>query len=311
MASTGGGARRWLNYGCFGCLGIVVLFVIVSVVISGIAYNRARNEEVEDRQLAREIPAPAGVIPPAQAAELPLPETPGKVVLRLRQSEFRVVPAAEGEPIRVDARYDTKMYELQERFVPATGDAGWTYEVEFRRTTGSFLLAALKEAFGSKPVVEVHLPEGVPFELDLDIMQGGAFVELGGLWITSARIKILQGGGAVRFSEPLQAPMETLAVEMGMGGGAIEGLGNASPRRLDLEWSMGGGAVNLDGHWLRDAEIHIDHRMGGLAVGLPDGVIVRGLDGFGIAPQATDDIPLPVLTFHVSAEMGEIEFQKW
>jgi hypothetical protein len=94
-----------------------------------------------------------------------------------------------------------------------------------------------------------------------------------------------------------------------MGGGEVVGLGNASPRELEIEFSMGGGDVDLRGAWSRDAQITIDQSMGGASVRLPSGVEILGLDRpGGLERPGLDEVPRPVLTFTVSSQFGELEF---
>jgi hypothetical protein len=233
----------------------------------------------------------------------------GTIILDLQHSTFRIRPAAQGEPLRVEAEFDTTSYGLTESFDAGVDGTGWTYEVSFERTAGSYLLTTLKELVsGSRPKVKIYLPTDLPFDLELDVAQGGAEVELGGLWLTSADIEFLQGGGAVEISDPMVAPVEYFGIGFTQGGGAIEGIANASPSRLDVGFNMGGGYVDLYGAWLGDSEITIDQTMGGATVRLPRDVIIRGLGRSGLRPPLETEIAPPVLTITASSSMGEIEF---
>jgi hypothetical protein len=169
----------------------------------------------------------------------------------------------------------------------------------------------LKEFLGgSKPEVRVYLPVGVPYDLELDVSQGGAEVELGGLWLTTAEIDFLQGGGEVKFSETLAAPMEYLGIDFTQGGGAVEGVANASPAVLEAAFSMGGGFLDLGGTWLQDAQIDISQTMGGVGVQLPEGAVIRGLGRWDTAAPDGEETSLPTLRFSTSSSMGELEFTR-
>ena len=102
--------------------------------------------------------------------------------------------------------------------------------------------------------------------------------------------------------------LQTLFVALLTGGGAIEGVAYASPRRLDVGFNMGGGFVDLHGTWLRDSAINIDQNMGGATVRLPRDVIIRGLDRLGMRPPPETEIPPPVLTITTSSSFGNLEF---
>ena len=313
MAKQQSGCKTLLKFGCIGCLGLLVLLLIIAGVVYGIAWSAVQNEQVEKRELAHELE----FFEPVGDEDLPL-EVPsefvdptlaaGRIVLDLSHTKFDVVPAAPGEPLMIKAEFDTNNYTLSESFVEAVGDEGWIYEVEFERTTDSYALTVLKELLGgTKPRVKIYLPRDVPFDLEASFLQGGAEVELGGLWLVNADVEFLQGGGALDISEPLREPAESLRIDFTQGGGAIQGLGNASPRSLEVSFSMGGGFVDLRGAWQNDAEIEIEQSMGGVTLQLPRNVIIRGLKGRDTPQPAEGEESLPVLRFSTSSCMGELE----
>jgi len=314
MTESNGGCKRFFAIGCIGCLGVTALLIVVSALSFGIAWFQAQDMEVSEQELTRTLPAPEVEEEPEAAGEvsIDLSDVPpeGTVQLELNQTEFEIRPGAAGEPMRVDARFDSSHYSLTEEFDEGDDEQGWTSRIAFRRSSRPGLIASLKELIsGSRPRVVVVLPRDVPFDLDLSVLQGGGEVELGGLWLTNVDIEFDQGGGHVEFSEPLRAPAEHVRIGFSMGGGDVEGLGNASPRRLEIELSMGGGDIDLGGAWSRDAQITIDQRMGGASVRLPRGVDIRGLDRpGGLDSPGLDEVPRPVLTFSVSSGFGELEF---
>jgi len=316
MAQQHSGCKTLLKFGCFGCLGLLVLLLVVAGVVYGIAWSAVQNEEVEKRELSQIFEA----FEPVDAEDLPLevpsefvvpqPST-GRIVLDLRHTKFDVVPAAPGEPLQVKAEFDTNNYDLSESFTEAVGEEGWIYELEFNRTTDSYALTVLKELLGgTKPRVKIYLPRDVPFDLEASFLQGGAEVELGGLWLVNADIEFLQGGGALEISEPLREPAEYLSIDFTQGGGALERLGNASARVLEVSFSMGGGFVDLRGEWRNDAEIEIEQSMGGVTLQLPRNVTIRGLRGHDTGEPAQGEEELPVLRFSTSSSMGELEILK-
>lgn len=310
---------KWFKYGCFGCLGIVGLILVISAAVTGLAWQRSRTMEAEERTLTRDLPAAAEISetpalsPEAIAADLPgsagrfAGAARGRVILDLSFADFRIEPGSPGEPLRVEANFDPDYYELREEYEEAE-DAGWTCRVSFRRTARFSLLQTLSELFsGSSPEVRILLPSDHPLALQLSLSQGGATADLGGLWLTSAEIDFARGGLDLRVSEPLRAPVERMSIRGRMGGGAISLLGNASPRHLEVEQSMGGLSLDLRGRWVQDSEISIDLSMGGGAVRLPRDVIVRGLESVASGP-AEEETGLPILTFSASSQMGELEF---
>lgn len=173
-------------------------------------------------------------------------------------------------------------------------------------------MTALRQMVGgTSPVVKVLLPPDVPLDLEATTSQGGLELELGGLWLRTAEIEFQQGGAEISFSEPLRSPMEHLSVNGAMGGVALMGVGKASPRKLDLSFSMGGGFFDLSGPWQNDADISISASMGGAQVQLPSGLPMEGLDvEFSRAP-VDQEVPLPTLRFDISpSTMESLEFNQ-
>jgi hypothetical protein len=329
MANGDQDTGRWWRYGCLGCVGVLVLVLSAVTVLLSLGRSAARSQRIATRSVEESLPAPRipPEAPPAGEAEAapaysdapPLPHlafTPeddaeiraGRVLIDLAQGEFHVEPAAPGEPLRVEAEYDENRYELVTR-LEEDDDRRWSYEVRFRQTGTPGLLSFLAQLMGaSNPRVTVSLPREVPMDLDLRFSRGGGRADLGGLWLTEASVAFTQGGGELEFSEPLEEPTEALTIDATMGGGSFRWLGNASPRTLKVVTQMGGGEVDLRGEWLRDCEISLESRMGGLEVRLPDDVITRGLPR-GRSAAGDADASRPTLTFSYSRSMGEIEFR--
>jgi len=313
MPNSGSGCRKTLKFGCLGCLGLLFLMVVIAAIVFGVASFQARNAVIEKQELTQILSSPETALIEDAPLEVPtefvVTQPAGRIILDLRNTKFDIKPARPGEPLTVKAEYDVNSYGITETFDEGSADDGWTYEVDFRRTSSSYLMTVLKEAIGgNKPRVVVSLPRDIPYDLDLSVMQGGAEVELGGLWLTNADLRFLQGGGAVEISEPLHAPVGSLRIEFTQGGGAIEGVANASPSRLEVGFSMGGGFLDLQGPWLRDAEIDINQSMGGVTVRLPREVIIRGLTRPGVEVPETGGTGMPVLRFSTSSHYGELEF---
>jgi hypothetical protein len=310
-----GGCKTVFKFGCLGCLALLLLLIAITGIVFGIAWNQVQKEEVETTELTQvlTVPEAAGVEdgPLEVPSEFVIEEPAGRVVLDLRNTVFEIRPAQPGEPLKVVAKFDINNYGLTESLDEGSAEEGWTYEVSFRRTSDSYALTALKELLGgTKPKVKIFLPSDVLYDLDVDIMQGGADVELGGLWLSNVDLRFMQGGGAVQFGEPLQRPARSRAIQFSQGGGAIEGIGNASPSQLDVSFSMGGGYIDLRGPWQQDAEITIDQSMGGVSLQLPRNVVLRGIGRFDTEEPAEGGEEVPVLRFSTSSHYGELEIIK-
>ncbi len=289
------------KYGCLGCLGIVAVVMVAVAVVMGMAWVGVENEAVEDRVLAPAIPS---------ALDAPEGTAGGRIVLNVREAELNVEAAAPGEPMRVEARYDTNSFSLEEKLEPGSGDGEpWTYELTFDREGRSGVISGLRKLFGGEtPKLTVYIPSDVPLQLDLDMREGGAQVELGGLWVTSADINLEMGGLELSVSEPLREPMEHLVIQCAMGGASMSHIGNASPRRLEVSYRMGGMELDLRGQWVADAEIDISGSMGGGEVRLPKDVVIEGIRLGAFEAPSDPELKPPTLTFSTNSTMGDLHF---
>ena len=318
-----GDAKRWFKYGCLGCLGCIGLVLLVVGLAVGTAWFRSKSEKAEDRVLTHPVPAvpvepierpPEAASPPTrtETASVPRPKSKaqGTVILDLEDAEFHIQPGVAGDPIRVEATYDTTSFELEERSEEAK-DGQWTYRVSFHRTrSASWMISMMQHMFSSiRPTVRVFLPPGVPIALETSIERGGLEAELGGTRVTSALFDISMGGLEVKVSEPLAEPMERLELKSHMGGGDFRSLGNASPRVIDIDSRMGGVNLDLRGAWQADADITLRGRMGGARVHLPDDVRIEGVPGRVLTGGQTGELKLPTLRFTSSSEMGDVVFE--
>jgi hypothetical protein len=295
VAQGEGAGKKWFTCGCLGCLGLIVFLVVLVASLFGTAWVGVKSEEVSERVLEPDVPlTPGGVA-----------GQPGRVVLRLSGGEFHVRPAEPGEALNVRAKYDTNAYNLTESF--DTSGETWVYELDFERK-GSMWMAMIKGLVGGAgSEVEVFLPQDVPLELEAEIEQGAVQMELGGLWLTSADLGFSQVGAELEISEPLREPMDRLKIRGSMGGIAVEGVGDASPRHLDVDFSMSGLDLDLRGQWRTDAEIVIRATQVGGAVRLPRDVEIVGLETNRVRPPVDPEVPRPTLTFTVSSSQGELE----
>jgi hypothetical protein len=163
---------------------------------------------------------------------------------------------------------------------------------------------------GTAPEIHVTLPPDAPIALDVELSQAGAEIDLGGLWLTAADVEINQGGMQIVVSEPLVAPIDELSIRAAMGGVEARSIGNASPRKLRLDASMGGVELDLSGAWVADSTIVIATKMGGVEVVLPKDVNVVGATTGRLPAGPEPELKRPTLTFEVQAEMGDVEFKE-
>jgi len=317
-------------YGCFGCLGITAFLVMIVVGLAGIAYVQVGSEEISSESITPDLPVSALAPDSAELSgdttslesptELPggglrdfdqVMGVQGKVILEAAQSELQVEPGRPGEPLRLEASYDKTSYQLEE-VVEVEADGTWTYRVKFERTrSGGFMTALRQLVGGARPRVRIFLPPDVLLDLEATTSQGGLELELGGLWLRTAQVEFQQGGAEIQFSQPLRAPMEQLSINGSMGGFAVIGVGKASPARLEVGFSMGGGYLDLRGPWQNDADISISASMGGAEIRLPQDLAIEGVDLETPRPPGTAELPLTTLRFDISeSSRKSLEFSE-
>jgi hypothetical protein len=308
MAEDEGG-RKWLRCGCWGCMGIVGVIGILIAIVLAVIYVGSKPVAIEDQAFTPPIPAPVAA-PDEPAEEAPANELPaagaGRLVLDMRHGDLYLEPAPPGESLHVKARYDRELCELEE-----TLDADqepWLYRLSFQCEASGFLQTLRQMLSGSKPEVRMFLPADLPLQLELHAGQGGAIMELGGLWLTEMDAEFEMGGLVMMFDEPLREPMQRMKIHGSMGGLVAGSVGNASPRKLDLDYRMGGMQVDLRGQWLNDSDIEIRFRMGGGEVTLPDNVNIEGLETSRARIRGEGELPPPTLRFSATGDMGGLEF---
>ena len=155
------------KYGCFGCLGLFVLSVGFVLLVGTIQLTTDVEEpNPEQREASHELPelpVYGGADQPEIPEILPLPEdvmppevAPGRLVLDLSMGEFTIRPGPAGEPLRVEADFDSNAFQLSEEFTQDE-DGEWTYEVGFGSKGGLLGLLFRGGGEGSRNRVEITI----------------------------------------------------------------------------------------------------------------------------------------------------------
>ena len=272
-----------------------------ALVLFGTAFIGSRTESVARQEFSREIDRPSAEVQSTQAAPL---VGEGLLILDFTVGDFVILPGESGEPVRVEAEFDTSSYALEESF-DTGADGGWIYRVTFRQT-GMIRDGGLRVLFGaSYPELRVFIPPDVPIALRGRFGKGGADLELGGLWLTEIDLELEKGGLDVNIGWPLVAPARSFRVHGKQGGMSTSLIGNASPAVVDIFWQQGGSSVDLRGQWVNDSDVSVRSRMGGSHIQLPRGVRIEGLPGRRpLMAPADEEVPVPTLRMSTSSSMG-------
>ncbi len=337
------GMRGCFKYGCFGCLSLVAVAVGFVLLMSAINMSSSSEPTYETSQTEQPLPplppeppeAPeppaypgegAGpeALPPGLSAEpsetrqveLPSLGAPlGTIEVDLDIGDFTIKPGPAGQPIRVEADYDTSKFELREEMVQKP-DGTWTYKVNFG-SKGGFWGLALGGGNSGQNRVEVIIPRGRPIEIKGSIRMGESKTDLGGLWVKNVDLQYKAGDHFIEFREPLPYPMDGFKVDGSMGNLEIRGLGQASPTMVDVKHGMGELFLDLQGDWRRDAKIKARFSMGECKIWLPEKARIdlrRASVSMGESRAAKNqgEIPAnwPTLTIDASGSMGELHIEK-
>jgi len=303
--------RGCLKNGCLGCLGLFVLLIIFFAANAAIVMNRSGDERIEDKMLSSETvlaDTPTIKSKAAPSSDDKPAAGQGWLILELAQGEFELHPGEPGAGVVVKANYDASIFELQE-YSHTWPDSAWVYHVRFQRTI-SGVQAVLREIMGGNHSARLHvyIPPDLPVELNVLVKEGGMQAELGGLWLTDINLRFNKGGVALSIDEPLQQPVNEFIVHGRMGGAEIMGVGNASPRVLDVSCAMGGAALDLSGAWSRDCDARVTISMGGMDIVVPDNIELAGAGESSDGLRRTDaEVQMPVLRLYQKAKMGEID----
>ena len=278
-----------LRIGCLSAVIFVGALICWALIVFGTAFIGSRTESVARQELRREIDRLA---------------SEGLLILDFTVGDFVIQPGEIGEPVRVEAEFDSGSYALEESF-ESGADGGWVYRVTFRQT-GLIRDGGLRVLFGaSYPELRVFIPPDVPVALRGRFGKGGADIELGGLWLTDVDLALEKGALDVNVGWPLVAPVRSFRVHGKQGGMSTSLIGNASPAEVDIFWQQGGSSVDLRGQWLNDSDVSVRSRMGGNHIHLPRGVRIEGLPGRGplLAPSG-EEVSLPTLRMSTSNFLG-------
>ncbi|HXV76799.1 MAG TPA: hypothetical protein VD788_10815 [Candidatus Polarisedimenticolaceae bacterium] len=299
--------RRWLWLGCLGLGAVAAVAAIVGGVVSLTALRQIRSERAERDSVEHRLPPQRSArrAPEADGDRSTAPSGRGRVVLAVSVAQLTVLPAAAGEFVRLETRYDPNRYALDERFERAA-DGSWTYRIRFE-PSGSSMLALLRVKLGGPlPKLRLSLPRGVPLVLNGEVRSGVGAVELGGLIVESAELRAEQGALSLSFAEPLAEPMEWLSLVGDKGSVEITGLGNASPDRTSVRQHLGEIDLDLRGRWVRDGEIRVGAALAGGTIWLPEGVTILGLEDRLEPVRERSELPRPVLTFSLERRGGSL-----
>ena len=291
---SGGRLRGCLLTGC----AIAIVLAFVPPMLLWAVSRGFEDDSGPPREIARQH------VLPASGA--------GTIELDVSMAELTVEPGPAGSPLRLEAEWDPNRMRLDEALEP--GAQGWTYRLRLRGRG----LRTWAGNHGRHRGAEVRLvvPADRPFSLAGEVGIGSSSLELGGLALRSVDLELGVGEHTLSFSSPTATPVSRLALDSSMGEVEIQGAGNASPRELSIDHSMGDLRLDLGGRWRNDGRVSLALGMGSCRVTLPDAGEAGALVEKGrvrMGSQQIDDMAeadlvpgLPVVRIRAQGGMGDL-----
>ena len=317
------------KYGCVGCISVIALGFGLIFLLSAVQFASQTDpdpvQQATEQNLPEAPPLPAGDASADRPqtieidGETPLISEPqtagGTLVLDLAMGDFVVRPGPAGQPIRVNADFDASGFELKEDYSVGK-DGRWQYKVSFGGK-GGFFGAIFGSGNNSHNEVEITIPRGHPIRIVGDIGMGETKMDFGGLWVQEVDLEFGPGDHFIEFREPVPFPMTRFAVDSSMGEMEIRGLGDASPKMVSVDHSMGELFVDLQGAWRQNAEAKVSFSMGGCRVWVPEEARVDLQGGKVAMGESVNRLPdyselpedAPVITLNVRGSMGELRIE--
>jgi hypothetical protein len=283
-----------LKYGGAGILGAVVL---AAGGLGAVAWMQLGGEELKPARFAQ---APVRTLAVDGKPSRPLPM---QVLVDIKDADVGILPGPAGSPLRVEASFDPRYFALEQRPGP-DGDAERSLHVWFRRVGGGgSAMHMIRELLGAeRSEVRLFLPRDLEVSLHLDIAGSVTRMDLADLWVDELTAEVSMAGLDIDVSGPTR-PMTRIDIDSRQATVRLGSLGNASPREIAIETTMGGGEIDLRGEWVRDADVRLEAKMAGGSIWLPDDVDVLGLEG-AVTGLVVEESPRPTLRFDAESEMG-------
>ena len=168
------------------------------------------------------------------------------------------------------------LYQMQLHYDEQVADAVHEFNADGRELTlgmshanmGWRALRAMKNNEAGR--MTIGLNPSVPMDLDLELGGAQAEVELGGMKITNLKLKIGLAGSRVSFASPNLVEMESLSLDVGLGGVQFENLGNANVAEIHINGGMDGINLDFGDRVMRDVRINADVAFGGMKIRIPN-----------------------------------------
>lgn len=125
------------------------------------------------------------------------------------------------------------------------------------------------ELVSKVPEYDLKLGTAKPYRLSLDLGASDNDIELGGLPLRRAEVRLGAGRMVLRFSAPNTEPMTLLALSMGAGSAEVTGLANADLAEMVVDGGAAAFKLRFDGALRRGGHVKVSTGMSSVEVGIP------------------------------------------
>jgi hypothetical protein len=122
---------------------------------------------------------------------------------------------------------------------------------------------------------DIRLSDRVPMSLDLDLGAARGRLDLGGLRLTEARIKVGAADVEIEWDEPNPELLDLLEVDSGAASLKMHQLGNAHFDQMNFTGGAGNFDLDFSGDWQESARVSINAGLSNLTLILPSDVGVK------------------------------------
>jgi hypothetical protein len=181
--------------------------------------------------------------------------------------------------LQVQPSTEPVLYSMSLRYDEDNGRPVYEYDANRRRLTVGLTDQSFKfvrhgrESMSSD--LRLALSPNVPMDLELDVGAAHAQMDLGGLAVRDARIRIGASASVLDFSAPNKAHLRSLDIDVGAASFLARNLGNANASEMQVRSGIGSVTLDFSGEWTDDLTLDADVAFGKLEIRVPSNVGVR------------------------------------
>ena len=250
-------------WGC-GCLVILILVLGVSV-FTLIKTSEMAEPDILPISLTEQIP----INPEAQNLTLPDGSTQkfqkARLVIRVKTTDFSIVPDSSDGQIKVSGEYDQANYRLDTNISEENGRL--VYRIDFSKQS-AFPKWIQNDDHNNS--IKLHLPKDLAFDVDLEYSMGRSELDFSGLAVSAFKGNFAMSKNEIRMDTVNPAVMDGMFLDNNMGEIRLQDFQNFQFTNAKLDSNMGEVSFYNSGSLLQDTDMEIDVNMGNFYMQAPE-----------------------------------------